>query len=163
MGDPACHLSSACLSCGRYLGGPYLPQCPHCGAAIDNETAGEQPNPVFTAENVNTILYCDAFDATVCFYRSLLGLEVTFSNDWFFEFMLGDQTTLSIADAQRASIPSVDGKGMTLSLEVDDLDEVRSRLTGLGAEATPISKRFGSRVFDVHDPEGHRIEFWARS
>lgn len=95
------------------------------------------------------------------FYRSLLGLEVTFSNDWFYEFRLGDRVNLSIADAQRATIPAVEGKGMTLSLEVDDLDDLRSRLGEIGIETTPISKRFGSRVFDIHDPEGHRVEFWA--
>ncbi|HUG32796.1 MAG TPA: VOC family protein [Acidimicrobiia bacterium] len=163
MGDPACHLSSTCLACGRFSEGSHVHRCPHCGAAIDDETGNVQPNPVFVAENVNTILYCEAFEATVNFYRTLLGLEVTFSNDWFFEFRLGDRARLSIADPQRATIPPVDGKGMTLSLEVVDFDDLRHRLTGLGIEATPTSKRFGARVFDIHDPEGHRIEFWARS
>lgn len=162
MGDPACHLSSVCLGCGRFVEGADVPVCPHCGAATDG--TGRQngsSGPVFSASQVNMILYCADFDATVGFYRDLLGLEVTFCNGWFVEFRLGDRATLSIADASRTTIPPADGKGMTLSVKVGDLDDLRRRLTTLGIETTEVSERFGSRFFDIHDPEKHRIEFWS--
>ncbi len=140
---------------------PDAAVCPHCGEPIDGAPDHAGSGAVFTAAQVNTILYCAEFEATVDFYRRLLGLEVSFSNEWFVEFRMGDRTRLSIADASRATIPPADGKGMTLSVKVADLDDLRRRLTALGIEATTSSERFGSRVFDIHDPEGHRIEFWA--
>lgn len=161
MGDPACHLSSVCLSCGRFIEEPDVATCPHCGEPTDGTTDQGNPSALFTTEQVNTILYCDAFEETVEFYRRKLSLEVTFANDWFYEFRLHDRATLSIADAGRATISPVGGEGMTLSLRVEDLDGVRGRLEESGVEATAISERFGSRVFDIHDPEGHRIEFWT--
>jgi uncharacterized glyoxalase superfamily protein PhnB len=156
MGDPACHLSSVCLACGRFIEEAEA-TCPHCGAAVD----GTASRPLFAARQINNILYCARFGDTVGFYRDLLRLEVTFANEWFVEFRLGDTATLSIADAGRTTIESAQGRGMTLSLKVDNLDRLRERLIGLGIEATPVSKRFGSRVFDIHDPEGHRVEFWT--
>lgn len=161
MGDPACHLSSVCLSCGRFVEDADAATCPHCGEPTDGSTDQDHPGPVFTAHQVNTILYCEAFEETVDFYRSRLLLEVTFSNEWFYEFRLDTRTTLSVADAGRATISSAGGEGMTLSIEVEDLDGLRRRLEERGIETTAISTRFGSRVFDIHDPEGHRIEFWT--
>jgi catechol 2,3-dioxygenase-like lactoylglutathione lyase family enzyme len=164
MGDPACHLSSVCISCGRFLEDAGASECPHCGEPLD-QAGNDHPDvgPLFSATQVNTILYCEAFAPTVDFYHRRLGLRVTFSNDWFVEFGLGDDASLSIADSSRATIPAVEGKGMTLSIEVADLEDVRRRLDEAGVEPTPISRRFGSGVFDVHDPEGHRIEFWSGS
>ena len=160
MGDPACHLSSVCLSCGRFIESVDAARCPHCGEPTDGTTDQANSEPLFTTEQVNTILYCAAFEETVEFYRRRLGLEVTFANDWFYEFRLHDRATLSIADARRATISPVGGEGMTLSFKVEDLDAVRRRLEELGVDTTAIFERFGSRVFDIHDPEGHRIEFW---
>lgn len=160
MGDPACHLSAVCLSCGRYIEEAEVDICPHCGAPADGSiepTASRIIDPL----RVNTILYCDDFTATADFYRQRLGLETSYSNDWFVEFSLAGSTTLSIADASRATIPAVEGKGVTISIQVDDLDRVRRRLGERGVETSAVSQRFGSRVFDVFDPEGHRIEFWV--
>lgn len=160
MGDPACYLNSVCLSCGRFLEAVPQSACPHCGEPI----SGDEPRrtgPVVATDHVNTILYCDAFTPTVDFYRRLLGLTVMFANEWFVEFKLRDRASVSIVDASRTTIPAVAGRGMTLSLKVDDLDGVRARLLESGIEATSTSQRFGSDAFDIHDPEGHRIEFWS--
>jgi len=163
MGDPACHLSSVCISCGRFLEAAGVSACPHCGEALDHVQGDHRDTgPVFSPKRVNTILYCEAFAPTVDFYHRQLGLRVTFSNEWFVEFALGDSSSLSIADASWATIAAAHGQGMTLSIEVSDLDGVRQRLVDVGAEPTALTQRFGSDVFDVHDPEGHRIEFWSR-
>lgn len=37
MGDPACWLSSTCLSCGRFVDAELVDDdntCPHCGAEL---------------------------------------------------------------------------------------------------------------------------------
>lgn len=160
MGDSACHLSAVCLSCGRYIEETAGEACPHCGAPVDGRVEAATAS-VVEPIRVNTILYCDAFSETVDFYRRRLGLETTYANDWFVEFRLAGPATLSIADAARATIPAVEGKGVTISIRVDDLVGLRDRLAERGIQTSALSKRFGSRVFDIFDPEGHRIEFWS--
>ncbi|MEO6653962.1 MAG: VOC family protein [Ilumatobacteraceae bacterium] len=112
-------------------------------------------------ERANTILYTDAWAETVAFYRDMLGFEVSFENDWFVEFSIGPSSHLSVADADRSSIVAGDGTGLTISLEVGDVGEVRSTLIEAGVDVGEIGLRFGSPVFDVFDPSGNRIEFWS--
>jgi len=54
MGDPACHLSSVCISCGRFLEGAQQLACPHCGELLDGGPTGVE-GPVSMAGQVNTI------------------------------------------------------------------------------------------------------------
>ena len=112
-------------------------------------------------KRANTILYCRHWPATVAFYRHLLGLPVSFENDWFVEFQLNDGAYLSIADASRASIAAVAGEGITLAWQVSDLAHLHAYLAAADAPVTPIRRRRGARVFYCHDPEGHRLEFWT--
>lgn len=133
--------------------------CPHCGRRIDGSDGG--PRPMAEVRRSNTIFYCSAWHESVAFYRDRLGLEQTFENDWFVEFRLTDGSALSIADSARTTIDPAGGAGMTLSLEVaDDIDALREALESKGLAPGEMIVRFGSRVFDVWDPEGHRIEFW---
>ena len=97
----------------------------------------------------------------MAFYGDRLGLERTYANDWFVEFRLSDTAYVSIADASRASVPSANGAGVTLGLKVSDLDLIHRWVASRGIENVGFKERFGSRVFDVHDPEGNRIEFWT--
>jgi catechol 2,3-dioxygenase-like lactoylglutathione lyase family enzyme len=108
----------------------------------------------------NTILYCRRWAETVHFYREVLGLPVTIENDWFVEFRLTEASFLSIADTARASVAAVEGQGITLAWQVDDLDAARKHLQQQGIAVTPIRRRWDARVFYCHDPEGHRLEFW---
>ena len=112
-------------------------------------------------DRANTVLYCDEWAATVVFYRELLGLEVAHETDWFVEFRLTTDAFVSIADAGRATIDAVGGKGVTLTLHTDALVATRALLDDRGVATTPISRRWGADVFYCHDPEGHRIEFWS--
>jgi catechol 2,3-dioxygenase-like lactoylglutathione lyase family enzyme len=114
----------------------------------------------------NTILYCQQWEATVAFYRDTLGLRASFANDWFVEFVLHDDAAhggahLSIANAARTSIIAVEGQGITLAWQVDDLPAVRGQLESVGVAVTPIKQRWGAWVCYCRDPEGHRIELWA--
>ncbi|MCF8036734.1 MAG: VOC family protein [Desulfobacteraceae bacterium] len=112
-------------------------------------------------KTANTILYCRQWEQAVAFYRDRLSLPVNFSNDWFVEFRLTDGSRISIADETRASVKSCGGKGITLALEVEDIDSVRADMEKSGIGPTDIRDHpWGARVFYFYDPEGHRIEIW---
>lgn len=109
----------------------------------------------------NTILYCKKWQETIAFYRDRLKLLVISSNEWFVEFKLNEMSRLSVADETRTSIKSGDGKGITISLQVSDIEQTRADLMDAGITPTPIKEVWGSKAIYVHDPEGNRLEFWA--
>lgn len=108
----------------------------------------------------NTILYCKKWQETVDFYRNGLKFLVIFSNDWFVEFKINESSRLSVANEARTSIDSSGGKGITISLQVADIEQTRVELMDAGIVSTPIKEVWGSHVMYVHDPEGNRLEFW---
>jgi predicted enzyme related to lactoylglutathione lyase len=110
---------------------------------------------------VNTILYCKKWAETVAFYRDDLKLSILSSTDWFVEFQLNENARLSVANETRASVKSSDGRGITISLQVADLEETRSQLLEAGLSPTPIREIWGSQTSYLHDPEGNRLELWA--
>jgi len=84
------------------------------------------------------------------------------SLNWFVEFKLNEACRLSIADESRASIDSNEGKGVTIALEVGDIETVHIYLNEAGLSPPPIKDHsWGARVIHIHDPEGNRIEFWS--
>lgn len=112
-------------------------------------------------KTTNMILYCKEWEKTVWFYRDQMQLPVNFSTDWFVEFRLNAISRLSIADERRSSIKSCRGKGVTLALEVEDIEAMRVYMEKIGLKPTMISKHpWDARVFHLFDPEGHRIEIW---
>ena len=112
-------------------------------------------------KSTNTILYCTNWEATVEFYRTGLKLPVLSSTEWFVEFKLNESSRVSVADEARTSIKSGGGKGLTLSLQVDDIEQTRMELMEAGITSTPVREVWGSKVIYVHDPEGNRLEFWS--
>jgi predicted enzyme related to lactoylglutathione lyase len=108
----------------------------------------------------NTILYCKKWEETVAFYRDGLKLLVISSNDWFVEFKLNERSRLSVANEARTSIDSGDGKGITISLQVEDIEQTRTDLLEAGIMSTPIKEVWGSKAIYIRDPEGNRLEFW---
>jgi len=128
------------------------------GRALTGEEAVGSPLAI---ERTNTVLYCARWSETVAFYRSVIGLDVAFENDWFVELRLTSSSFLSIADASRATIGAVNGQGVTLTWQVEDLSAVRTLLESKGVAATPTRRRWNSDVLYCQDPEGHRIEFWS--
>lgn len=109
----------------------------------------------------NTILYCQRWQETVNFYRQILGLQVVFENEWFVEFKIREKSFLSVANATSTSIQAALGKGITLTLKIDDLAQTHNLLSTKKIKLTPIQKKWGSNVFYCFDPDGHRIEFWS--
>ena len=78
------------------------------------------------------------------------------------EFKLNETSRVSVADEARTSIESSGGKGLTLSLQVDDIEQTRTELMEAGITPTPVREVWGSKVIYVRDPEGNRLEFWSR-
>jgi catechol 2,3-dioxygenase-like lactoylglutathione lyase family enzyme len=118
--------------------------------------------PDFTFRRVNTILYCQKWAETVTFYQNDLELPLVFATDWLVEFYLGGTAYLSVADEQRATLKSAQGTGITISLQVDNADEVWAYLHHKGFKLTPVKNHtWGARVFYFFDPEGHRLEIWS--
>lgn len=114
-------------------------------------------------KTANTILYCKNWQQTVVFYKDRLGLPVNFANDWFVEFRLAGGARLSIADQSRASVKSCGGAGITLALEVEEIEAIRAQINASGLAPTHIRDHpWGARVFYFYDPEGHRIEIWQQ-
>lgn len=109
----------------------------------------------------NTILYCKKWPETVAFYRDGLKLHVISTNDWFVEFKLNELSRLSVANEARTSVKSGDGKGITISLQVADIEQIQADLLDAGIAAAPIREVWGSQAIYVRDPEGNRLEFWA--
>ena len=118
------------------------------------------PDELLTA---NIILYCKKWTCTVDFYKNGLALPVLFENDWFVEFTLNAASRLSIADERRASIQTSSGAGMTLALEVADINTLWARMEKKKLDPTPVRTHpWNARVFYLFDPEGHRIEIWQK-
>lgn len=112
-------------------------------------------------KTVNTILYCTRWTETVEFYTLGLNLKQLVNIGWFVEFYLTDSARLSIADESRCSIKSANGRGVTISLAVDDLENRHRKFKEKKLNPTKIKPLWGSRVFYLYDPEKNRIEFWA--
>ena len=113
---------------------------------------------------VNTILYCRKWIETVAFYKVKLKLPIATSLEWFVEFKMNETSRLSIANAARTSIDSSDGKGVTITMEVDDIEMTHSYLKEAGLNPTPVRNHaWGARVIYIYDPEGNRLEFWSQN
>ena len=122
----------------------------------------QKRNQPMNIHRTNTILYCDRWDATVRFYRDKIRLPVILKKPWFVEFQLTANSCLSVADAARTSIESAGGAGITLSWLVEDIDAVHDRMLADGIDVGPFTVNWGARAFYLFDPEGNRIEIWAR-
>lgn len=113
-------------------------------------------------DRANTILYCSRWQECVEFYRDGLGLDVASENDWFVEFSLNPDSRLSVADARRASIESAGGRGITVTLKIEDILSAHQALMDRGLLPGEIKKHaWGADVFYLRDPDGNRIEFWS--
>lgn len=117
--------------------------------------------PLISIQRANTILYCRRWPETVHFYKETLRLPVVYENDWLVELQQTADSFLTVANSAWASIQDVGGQGITITWQVEDVDQARKCLTALGIPTTDIKRRWDARVFYFHDPEGHRLEMWT--
>jgi catechol 2,3-dioxygenase-like lactoylglutathione lyase family enzyme len=111
----------------------------------------------------NTILYCNNWKACVHFYQDILKFKTSFAkDDWFRELVVNDNAHISLANVAHCTIPSGEGRGVTLSWQVEELEELRAYLQAQGIKVSEItSTSWRAPWFYAWDPEGHRIEFWT--
>lgn len=115
----------------------------------------------YKIKTLNTILYCKNWKESVEFYKELLQLPITFSTDWFVKFSLNEISRLSIADERRASVKSGQGKGITISLEVDNIEKAFCDAHTKEMNPTEIKRHaWNAKTFFLFDPEGNRLEIW---
>jgi lactoylglutathione lyase len=110
------------------------------------------------------VLYVGDVDASLAFYRDVLGLPFKFQETGYAEFATRGT---KFALYERVRLPGLIGRdasgggpaGEVLFL-VDDVDGEAERLGGLGVEilAGPVDRPWGHRTLHVHDPDGFVVE-----
>ena len=69
---------------------------------------------------------------------------------------------LSVADASRAGVETAHGKGITVTVKVEDIFAAYGTIMARGFSSGRVEKHaWGADVFYLTDPDGNRIEFWA--
>ncbi len=62
---------------------------------------------------------------------------------------------------KKSSVKSCQGKGITICLQIEDIDVTHASMEASGLKPTTIKEIWKSRLFYIYDPEGNRIEFWS--
>lgn len=117
-----------------------------------------------------TTLYCAGLDASLRFYRDLLGFTETFryprdGAPLHVELRLGGtviavSTLGAIADY---GLPATRGEPFELALRADDTDAAVAvlRAAGVPVIKEPLVAPNGQRVGYVADPDGNRVRLYA--
>ncbi|MEM7032123.1 MAG: VOC family protein [Chloroflexota bacterium] len=108
-------------------------------------------------------MYCDRWIEMVNYYRDQLMLPVALEKDWFVEFQISPTGYLSVADVSRSSRQPSRGLGITITLEVADIQHYWQHCDNKGMMPTEIKHHlWGAWQFFLVDPEGHRLEIWQQ-
>jgi lactoylglutathione lyase len=117
-----------------------------------------------------TNLYCADLDASLRFYRDLLGFTETFrypgeGAPLHVELRLaGTVVAVSTLDAIAAyGLPATRGEPFELAIGTDDTDAAVRSLGAAGVPvlAGPLDAPNGHRVAYLADPDGNRVRIWA--
>lgn len=95
----------------------------------------------------------------VSFYRDVIGLQPTQASEHWVEFDVGD-TTFGVGQGEGIGISP--GSQFSASFEVDNLDEMHTRLTQRGVTVTGINESPVCRSCFVSDPDGNRFALHQR-
>ena len=95
-------------------------------------------------------------DESCAFYTAVFGLELVMDHGWIKTLSAGCSMTTQISLASQGGS---DTEVPDLSIEVDDLDVVLSRVkaAGIALEYGPASEPWGVRRFYIRDPQGTLI------
>lgn len=109
------------------------------------------------------ILYVTNLDASVTFYRDVLGLTHRFTDAGYAEFDT-QGTRFALYERRRAewltNHPVTPGPAAEIVLLVTDVDTESTRLTSLGVPilTPPTNRPWGHRTLHLSDPDGFIIE-----
>ena len=110
------------------------------------------------------ILYVSDLDASVAFYRDVVGLPYRFTDAGYAEFGT-DGTRFALYERRRAEWltgrPVRPGPAAEIVLVVEDVDACADRLAAAGADVLsgPADRPWGHRTVHVADPDGFVVEF----
>lgn len=110
------------------------------------------------------ILYVSDMDASVVFYRDVVGLSYKFTDAGYAEFDTGD-ARFALYERRRADWLTggdvTPGPAGEVVFVVDDVDAEATRIRGLGIEPVsgPQDRSWGHRTLHITDPDGFVIEF----
>lgn len=115
----------------------------------------------------SVILYVRDLEASIAFYRDLLGVPFKFAEHGYAEFAtegtrlgLYDRGRLPelIGDAARHLVEA--GPGGEILFLVEDVDAEADRLRAAGVEILtgPVDRPWGHRTVHLLDPDGHVVE-----
>lgn len=116
--------------------------------------------------SIYPVLCSERLAETAAFYVKHFGFTRTFEADWYISLRhsRAPQFELAILDPRHPSVPALGQRpvaGLFLNFEVDDVDEVYTRLiTGVGLPVLRDlrSEEWGQRHFITADPNGVLID-----
>ncbi|MDP9342029.1 MAG: VOC family protein [Actinomycetota bacterium] len=110
------------------------------------------------------ILYVCDLEASVAFYRDVVGLPFNLRDAGYAEFVTGE-TRFGLLERTRASDlirrePTEGGPAGEVLFLVEDVDAEAKRLRGLGVEflSGPMDRPWGHRALHLLDPDGFVVE-----
>jgi lactoylglutathione lyase len=110
------------------------------------------------------ILYVGDLDASIAFYRDVIGLPYRFTDAGYAEFGTGG-TRFALYERRRAEWLTgrtvTPGPAAEIVLLVEDVDAEAERLAKAGAAilSGPADRPWGHRTLHVADPDGFIVEF----
>ncbi len=111
-------------------------------------------------KNIFPAICSDNVAATRDFYVELFGFQVVFDSGWY-AHLDADGTQLGIVQRDHPTVPStlrVLPAGVFVSIEVDDVDAVYSKLNGAPVHLSLRDEDFGQRHFITEDPSGTPVD-----
>ena len=117
-------------------------------------------SPPFTAGFHHLFVYVVDLDATVTFYRDIIGLDVTYREPGYVR--LGGADGFMIGFEQRATA-HVGAAGVEIDIAVDDVDIACAHLRACGVrvDADPEDAPWGARHLFLRDPSGYRVSLFT--
>lgn len=135
-------------------------------AAFRNQETESKKTPNHSKMKMNAGIVTSHFKETKEFYIRILNFEIAFENEFYVLMRApGSKDLISFLKpghpSQRPVFqPAFTGKGVYLTIEVEDLDEEYNRIKALGIaiEIEPRDEPWGERHFAVMDPNGIGVD-----